>query len=222
MFSFIKSLFKRPTSGVGPERDTKNSHVPKSLQNTYEENLDIIKGFKFLAVLNPTTPLQYLESDGVFKEKLSDEDISIPGRFGCFIPQVKDKFRIPITNQTRASFIGPVPLDGGDILPALKKIRAIVEADYDEKKSLFIALDRSQKIQKLPYSILGGEYCTLFIIEEMFQKKIPYLKEEHYRKILDSGIEAIQEIHLTDKNVILGMKGIGPKKMDAIFTKITE
>jgi len=217
MFKFIRNIFRKTTKVPDRKEPFLKTKKPLSMEEMYPENADILKGLKFIAVLNPQTPLKYLNYDGTIKTILTQEDSVIPGKFGSFSPQVEDVFKLNISGRTRASYSGPVPEDGGRALPALKEIRAIIESKCEKATSLVAAFDKIKKIENLKYKIITGDECVMFVIEELHGKKIPHLTASHYRKLLSMGILGIQDICTTNEEVLLSLKGIGPKKLESIL-----
>lgn len=219
----LKMLFRllRRSSGQGSNYPKGKVHnVPMDQQVRSQgsgSNDDIIAGYKFHATLSLHTPLKYLEQDGVVKKDWTDEERDIPARYGCLIPQVIESLRLDIPNRTRASPIGPVNIDGGDLLPALKRAREIIEAPSDARESLTVALNRCKEIQALPTVGMGSNEYLLLIIEKLSQKKIPHLNADHYSELSQQGLSSIDEILLLDQSSLTRLKGIGPKKAAAIL-----
>ena len=121
---------------------------------------NIAKGWKFGATIQLRTPLRVLARHGEIHDGLSDPPAIAREQWeGYWLPLLKSFKELGIDlpdmklAHTQASDIGPIPLDGGEYLKFLIKIRTIVEADssVEVRRSLL-----REELRKPEWN----EFCT--------------------------------------------------------------
>lgn len=194
-------------------------------QKTYDANADVLAGERFSATLNLSTPLKYLEMHGrVFPVGEAPEPESL--EYGVWLPEIKSEYRIPGLSDEMASPFGPVPSDGGDLLPLLKAVRRIVEQPVEPSRALLVAKQRVDLViatlqKPCGVALFASEDdCLRFLIEE-YVGSIKYITGQHYRQLIEEfGCQSVADlVDLTDQQ-LLSLSGIGPAKLKVLRSEL--
>lgn len=132
-------------------------------------NDPLVKGYRFCATLQLRTPLTVLRMHG--REIAADSDIPAVAALwhGTWLPIIKTWAELGAAADlpefeptTMASEVGPVPVDGGELLQLLIRIREVVEADgplptrRQQLEALLMVLPQQHFI-----GLLGGRNAIL-------------------------------------------------------------
>lgn len=216
MLGFLKRI-------LGTRESEITSHQHR--QETYKTNDDVLAGERFSATLNLKTPLTYLNMHGTV---VPTGEASEPERpeYGVWLPEIKSEYRIPGLPDQMTSSFGPVPIDGGKLLPLLKVVRRIVEQPVDPSRVLLVAMQRVEPVI-VSFQKLGGialfaseDDCLLFLVEE-YVGSIKFLTGQHYRQLIEEfGCQSVADLaDLTDQQ-LLSLSGIGQAKLKVLRSEL--
>jgi hypothetical protein len=120
-----------------------------------------------------------------------------------------------------ASDIGPIPTDGGDYLPFLLEVRAVVEADGapDDRAEKLLSLLKNPDFRKFT-EILERNYPRFNSIVDYFFptfiETIPSVSRTAKDALSNRGLTTANRIEAAPDAELLGISGIGRSKLDAI------
>ena len=172
---------------------------------------DIIKGATFCATLGLGTPLQYLVEHG---RTYPRPTFDVEPEFGIWVPAVRSFRELGIDadeppSGTVASQFGPVPAEGGALLPFLKDFRRIVESGA--------SID--QQIEQLrALSDLRPEYgrsCAHFstdLARAWFCLRLadlPGVGAKTAVALFDAGLRTQEEARAASDAQLLAISGVG-------------
>lgn len=186
---------------------------------------DIANGWIFRATIQVRTPLRVLSRHGEVHEGLSEPPVIARELWeGCWLPRLKawreagiDLDGSPSLDGTMASDIGQIPLDGGDYLKALIRLRQVIESDRPIEQMVSALSDELDKADWAGYCPrLGGRQA---VIDRFFPPFISTIKG-----LPAAAADALRAAGLTTPNAIraaadadlLAIKGIGPSKLSSI------
>lgn len=137
MFTWLRKIFQAEARlEQAPAAVTYSASDPVGM---YRDGQDALIGMEFIATLALTTPLRVLERHGEVYSG-APEDLPTYGTMaeGAWVPKVDwEGVRLTAPGGSKtASAVGPVPSDGGDFLPFLKRFRAIVESPADAETQI--------------------------------------------------------------------------------------
>lgn len=242
MLGFIKKLFggkdlevenfpsveRKQTTHQGNTQKYKEKNESTHQANilTYKENNDVLDGSKFMANLTVKTPFKFLNMHNLIVPLNESEKLIDCGLYGVWLPTVKEKFKLDMPVEMATPY-GPVPSDGGDLLPLLKDIRSIVEQSFDKSSALLIARDRVSLVmdtfrnKNLPLIFESEDDCFLFLVEE-YIGKIKYLNSFNYNELIAKECYSIDGIKNLSDQELLSLKGIGRAKLDNLKKSILD
>ena len=185
---------------------------------------NIAKGWKFGATIQLRTPLRVLARHGEIHDGLSDPPAIAREQWeGYWLPLLKSFKELGIDlpdmklAHTQASDIGPIPLDGGEYLKFLIKIRTIVEADssVEVRRSLL-----REELRKPEWN----EFCTKLggnqnVSEQFFPPFIQTIKglpSDTIAAMWAAGITTPEQLKNSADTTLKAIKGIGPAKLTTI------
>lgn len=187
------------------------------------KNQDISDGVFFSATLNITTPLKYLQLDNKVKTPEEADLISSPMKYGCWLPHIPIEHRI-IKNSERASQFGPVPSNGGEVLPNLIKYRTIMERPLDpQNKGAFLELEARavEIVREVPAIFVDTTYCFGVMFREMIVD-LKYLSDAHLIELTHNGYTSTLDLKTLSEKDLKTLKGIGPKKAEEIIEQLSK
>lgn len=237
-FNTIKSLFSASQNTI--ETTTEKHSSPKVYAEQVQvANADIVDGYKFCATIAPSVPLRYLQMHGEGCKALTNRDREIPQAYGIWTPCLSPKFSaIFEEDATVWSVIGSIPANGGDFLPYLVHMRQIIETPKEENQTdLQSIFAKIEQIKALPQAhsykenrafgtiekCLLTDYFALifkqeddaleFMLSQLAEYSYKGLKASHIRELYSQGFQSIENILKAPDNVLLGLKGVGAKKL---------
>ena len=213
MFGFLKRVLGFHKSDLRPHQHR---------QKTYKENADILSGERFSATLNLYTPLRYLElHDSLVPTGKAPEPDE--AEYGVWLPEIDAQYKIPgFDSDEMTSAFGPVPSDGGSLLPLLKNVRRIVEQPVDQAQVLQIARQRVEPVmaavgEQSEFELFASEDDCLKLLVQEYVGSIKYLSGHHYRALIDDfGCESIADLTNLSDQQLLSLSGIGPAKLKVL------
>ncbi|MGK2900784.1 MAG: hypothetical protein ACSLE9_19200 [Burkholderiaceae bacterium] len=184
----------------------------------------LIKGRTFIATIQVRTPLRVLNRDGEFFAGVNDPPLIAHEMWeGEWIVQVKTWAELggadipAFAPSTRASDIGQIPLDGGEYLVLLKRLRSVVESDrtIEERRESLIAMLREPDWQ--PYLCkLGGLDRVVGALFVPFISTIKGLTADSIESLFAAGLETPNAIAAVSDTTLRAIRGIGPVKLKTI------
>jgi hypothetical protein len=194
------------------------------LKNIGMTDESLLKGWEFGATLQLRTPLRVLFRDGEKYEGLAEPPVIAQqqweGDWGRGIKSFKDlgidlpEFDMKIT---RSSDVGQIPLDGGEYLKFLIKVRTIVEADSSvEDRRILLRQELRQPEWRDFCARLGGNQNVTEQFFPPFIQTIKGLPKDAIAAMWEAGITTPEQLeNSTDAN-LRAIKGIGPAKLAMI------
>lgn len=185
---------------------------------------DIIKGLRFGATMQLRTPLRVLSRHNEFhtNRDAGPPEIAHEQWEGIWVPVVFDG----PPGGSMASSIGPIPAaTGGDYLPFLLVVRAIVEADDSIAHRVIKLRELLAQPAWLPIVHLSGprdipkNKRTDWIVDyffPLFVKTIPKLTLTQKSELLRLGLNNPNNMAAASDETLLSIKGIGQEKLRAI------
>ena len=220
IFSALKSkLFQ--TSSKNNVRETEPLLLGKSiseLQSSAVSSWDQfgdVYGMRFLATIQLRTPLRVLRRHGeIFKDRnLPAPEVTKSSWEGIWLPCVSSR---PMGG-SMASDIGPIPADGGDYIPYLMFVRAILESE--EPIEVRVGKLRSMVLKKEwePFvTKLGGRESIVKRFFPEFLSTIPSLGQDAVKELQLLGADTPNRLGALSDAELLAIKGIGPAKMKKV------
>ena len=183
--------------------DEAPSPVQRSLTlHEYEhENADIISHYELSVTLMLSTPLEWL----LRHNETAPEPSDVPANLGVWLPKLKGKLELLGAGGMQWSPIGPVPEDGGELLPFLIRYREIVEAD--EPRTLILEkLQRLELVNPEVSERLGGDLGKRLIVSELIS--LPGCGMQTAEHLLEAGYLSKQDIVKASIEELVKVEGI--------------
>lgn len=186
---------------------------------------DLIKGLQFQATIQLRTPSRVLLRHGELHEKLTNPPIIAQENWeGGWTPVIKslrdlgiDLPDITACGDTISSDIGPIPLNGGDYLKFLLKVRTIVERiDNIESRKILLRDELRRPEWSEFVRKLGGKQ---FIQSYFFPSFLDTIKGLHANSITgmwDEQLTTPARVIKASDAELLAIKGIGTAKLKLI------
>jgi hypothetical protein len=186
---------------------------------------DMIIGWEYCATLDLETPLVALEMDGVTQPGV-EPPAQIPGtsaRDGVWLPVTKSFCDLgvdlpEVPPGERASPIGPVPKDGGDLRRFLIEYRRIEEctASLPERAAAMEQLTHDPQWERvcLCGKITATEYTEDVHYDEL--RESLGLSERLMDRLWDANYRTEAAIRAVSDSELLAVRGIGSKSVLAI------
>lgn len=191
-------------------------------------NSDIVKGMRFCATLQLRTPLIALERHGEVRPVDSELPSYGPTWAGIWVAVVKplneilrdggSKLRVrDFQPSTMASQWGPIPSDGGDLLPTLIAYRRIVESDQTFAAKA-IALRELQVSSEAAAKYLPLDIERRWAAEAIDEALAigPVLAA----RLVDAGFVDVATVRASPDEALLDVRGLGPNRLAAIRAAI--
>lgn len=187
---------------------------------------DVVRGWKFGATMQLQTPLRVLERHGEISNGLGDPPaIARDQSEGYWTPVLKSNVELGMPNvpevsvnwKTMASDIGQIPIDGGQYLKFLLRVRGIVErhVPIEARKSAL-----SEELKNLEWSEfvrkLGGKQSIQNSFFPSFIECIKGLSSDTIGVLWDAKLTTPATLSAATDNQLRAIKGIGPAKLNAI------
>lgn len=186
---------------------------------------DIAKGWKFGATMQLRTPLRVLTRHGEVHNGLTDPPAIAREQWeGYWTPLLKsfkeqmiDLPEIIVQNKTMASSVGQIPVDGGEYLKFLLRVRAIVETDcpIEERRASLREELRRQEWQDFCIK-LGGNQNVSDQFFPPFIHTIKGLPNDAIAAMWEAGLTTPVQLENTTDATLRAIKGIGPAKLAMI------
>lgn len=187
---------------------------------------DIIKGRRFSATMQLRTPLRVLSRHGEIHEGLTDPPTIAQAMWeGFWTPLLKSNIElgmpdvpeVVMRDGTMASDVGPIPVDGGDYLKFLFKIRAIVEAFGGIEVRRTLLREELRKPEWADFCRkLGGKQTVVNQLFPPFIETIKGLPANAVASLWDDGFMTPTQIAAVADVKLLAIKGIGLAKLKFI------
>lgn len=192
-------------------------------------NSDIIKGLRFSGTLQLRTPLRVLlRHNEIHADRgAAPSEIAHEQWEGIWLPAVFDG----PPGGSMASDIGPILVTGGDYLPFLIRVRAIVEAIVEANDSIVHRIEELRKLLAQPawqniVDLSGPRGLTKnkntdWIVDYFFPsfvKTIPKITHTQKNKLLRLGLSNPNKMAAASDETLLSIKDIGHEKLRAIRT----
>lgn len=203
----------------------KLQNVPSSIEKTLGElqseplsawgNNDIIMGLEFCATMQLRTPLRVLLRHGELHtdRDTKPQEIACERWEGVWLPKIVHSHYYP--SGTHASEIGQIIV--GDYLPFLISIREIVEIDdsienrIGNLREMFLECDRQEFLSRH-----GGSEKIVHYFFPRHITPMPKLSASVVSKLSRLGLDTPSRIAAAPDETLLGVKGIGPAKLNAM------
>jgi hypothetical protein len=190
-------------------------------QGLAQQNADVLAGFEFIATLQLRTPLFVLNHDREKREITEDLPAYGPPWAGIWVPRVRTWAELGFTqfrespDGDRASTIGPVPADGGALLPFLKEYRLIVESamSVEDRVDLIRGLVRRPEHADV-VARLGGELPTEWAVAELAETLGIGLGLA--QRMFDAGYLDAARVRAASDDQLRTIRGVGPARLRAI------
>jgi len=185
---------------------------------------DIIDSFRFAATMQLRTPLRVLSRHGEVSIGLSQPpDIARHQSEGYWFPITKTLAEMGINlsemnvHSTMASDVGQIPVDGGDYLKFLIRVREIVE-QRDPVESRKRALSEELRNPQWGKFIrkLGGKQAIQNSFFPAFIECIKGLPSETIHALWKAKLTTPSKLLSASDAELKAFKGIGPAKIKAI------
>jgi hypothetical protein len=191
---------------------------------------DIAKGWVFRATMQLQTPLRVLTRHGEIHDGLTDPPAIARVRWeGYWTPHLKSLKELDIdlpdisVNSTCASAIGPVPIDGGDFLIFLIKIRGIVEADSAVEDRRILLREELRRAEWKEFCMkLGGNQNVSEQFFPPFIQTIKGLPSDAIAAMWKAGTTTPEQLENSTDATLRAIKGIGPAKLAIIRIACSE
>ncbi len=203
---------------------------PRSVHQLADPSAVALKGYRFSATMQPTTPLSYLRRHGEMADVIRVEEQGLDNKFYVWLPEVDIEFAFLSKRRTMYSSIGPIDPDGGDFLPFLMELRQIIErARPADVSDYYDALTKVEDIRALGSSSLanasdylgrlyGDAHDSLltFVLSEQGSLSFDGLTPTHLEELYASGFSSIAEMIDAPDATLLGLHGVGPGRLRKI------
>ncbi len=185
---------------------------------------DIAKGWKFSATIQLRTSLRVLSRHGEIHQGLTEPPPIAHAMWeGFWIPLLKTNRELGIDipeivmDGTMASNVGPIPVDGGDYLKFLLKVRAIVEgfSGIEVRRAGLREELRNQEWANYCRK-LGGKQAVVNQFFPPFIETIKGLPANAVAAMWECGLMTPAQIAAAADAKLLAIKGIGPAKLKFI------
>lgn len=196
-----------------------------ALQNIDTQNVDLIEGWRFSATIQLQTPLRVLSRHGETHGGFTDPPKIAHDRCeGHWVPVLKsykdlgiDIPEVIVDGKTTVSDIGQIPIDGGDYLKFLLKVRKIVEhTESVESRKVKLSAELSRPEYASFLRKLGGKKAIASKFFPAFVECIPKLPPDSVEALWLYELTTPARITAAPDAVLLGLKGIGPAKLKII------
>ena len=183
---------------------------------------DIAKGWKFGATMQLRTPLRVLTRHGEIHEGLTDPPaIGREQWEGYWTPLPKSHVEmgmpgVPeiLMQHMMASSVGPIPIDGGEYLKFLMRVRAIVEVDSSIENRRTALREELRRQEWQDFCIkLGGNQSISDQFFPPFIHTIKGLSSDAIAAIWEAGLTTPMQLEKTNDTILRAIKGIGPAKL---------
>jgi len=216
--SAVHSEMNGKDDNLNPEKSVTDQENDKAKQST-----DTFEGVTFSATLNTNTPLQYLLLDQQTKSQNEADKLEAPLNYGLWLPNTALENQA-IKSTERDSQFGPVPLDGGKVLPELIAFRTIMERPLDlTAKDAFLELEARALniVAAAPSLFIDTIDCFGIMFREMIVD-IKHLSNAHLIELIHTGYTSIPELKTLKESNLKALKGIGPKKAQEIIEQLSK
>ena len=185
---------------------------------------DIAKGWRFCATMQLRTPLRVLTRHGEIHNGLTDPPpIAREQWEGYWLPVLKSNKELGIDlpeislDNTSASEIGQIPIDGGEFLNFLILIRKIVEADLSVEDRLMFLREELRKPEWREICIkLGGNQNVSERFFPPFIQTLKGLPRDAIAALWEVGVTTPERLNNSSDQTLLAIKGIGFAKLATI------
>ena len=186
----------------------------------------VVKGFRFCATMNMSTPLRILRRHGeISREIPQDWAVDNMGQ-GCWVIETKSfaelGIKLPDLQGKMASSWGPIPSDGGQVLPFLIRYRTLVESvnPVSERRKQLVEFAAQRENAK--YFEAEFDYLQRILDWDLprFIDTLPYLNLAQRNQLEANGILSANQV-LDNLDALRALKGIGEKRI-AEFRKLCE
>ena len=198
-------FLRRLTRGSKAES---NKDAPSSEQRNLalreyaRENADLISHWELSITLSLSTPLEWL----LRHNETASEPSDVPAHIGIWLPKLEGKLDLLMRDSSQWSPIGPVPKDGGELLPFLIRYREIVEAD--EPRTLILKKLQRLELDNPEISVsLGGDLGKRFIVFELIS--LPGCGRRSAERLLEAGYLSKQDVAKASIEELTKIEGIG-------------
>lgn len=206
----------------------------REINKLAKENSDVLDGLMFFPTLQLKTPVEILKKYGEIYKGIGEPPQYGGACDGIWIPKVKKEFSLQIESYPSSDACSMVSAD--DYIQYAVGLLSIFESRDHISDKMNKALKYSKnndKLQNVEKHILNfynasdiSEVMSRFISNEdamlyFFDKSgYLYLIEGLSKSIKDSlensGIDTIEKLASTPKDLLLSYKGIGPKTIDSL------
>lgn len=187
---------------------------------------DVCSGFRFCATMQLRTPLRVLLRHGEIHTDRTKQPpkIALEMWEGIWVPEVKPYPGMPPPGMMASTF-GPIPTDGGDYLPFLIAVRRIIEAHdtiehrIEKLREMPLVAGWKTYVDKHGPSHISESRGIDWIIDCFFPrfiKSIPKLTAGIVDELSRFGLDTPNRIAAATDEVLLGIKGIGRAKLQAM------
>jgi hypothetical protein len=191
---------------------------------------DIANGWEFGATMELRTPMRVLTRHGEIHVALTEPPAIVREQWeGYWMPRMK-AFKdigidLPDMNlaDTRASDIGPIPLDGGEYLKFLIKVRAIVEADSSVEDRRILLREELRRPEWKDFCVkLGGNQNVTEQFFPPFIQTIKGLPREAIAAMWEARTTTPEQLQNSTDATLRAIKGLGPAKLALIRAACSE
>lgn len=191
---------------------------------------DIAKGWKFSATMQLRTPLRVLTRHGEIHDGLTDPPTIARELWeGYWSPLLKSMKELGIdlpdisASSTSASEIGQIPLDGGEFLNFLIKVREIVEADSAVEDRRILLREELRRPEWKDFCVkLGGNQNVTEQFFPPFIQTIKGLPKDAIAAMWEAGTTTPEQLENSTDATLRAIKGIGPAKLAIIRAACSE
>jgi hypothetical protein len=187
------------------------------------EHGDVVVAMQFCATIQMRTPMRVLSRHRELHTDLNRPLPAIAQELweGIWLPKTRSfkemGLNLPEFSTTMASDIGQIPADGGDYLPFLLAVRAVVETDEspDQRAENLQALLAQPEYEAFVTANRG----TKAIIDRffpLFVSTLPKLTPAAREGITNKNMLTAESISRALDIELLAIDGIGPSKLEAI------
>lgn len=208
------------------------------MSHPYNFQNDVTDGFKLCVTMQSTVPSEILCRHGERCKVIPVSDSNLSVAHAIWIPQVSSEFDFLDVGASMASPIGPIPLDGGDLLPYLIQARMLIEKPLVNKDSLIELFDRIKRIRNLRMghkyildtnfklvespelidyfdSIFHSEQNVFnLLLNEHNILSLSLLSFAHITQLMSLGYNSINSIVRCDDSVLLALPRMGKKTLE--------
>ncbi len=184
----------------------------------------VVKGFRFCATMNLSTPLRILQRHGeISKEIPQDWAVDNMGQ-GCWVIETKSfaelGIKLPDSEGSIASSWGQIPRDGGKVLPFLVRYRTLVESVNPVSERRRQLIEFAAQSENAKYFEAEFDYLQRILDWYLprFIDTLPYLNLAQRNQLEAKGILSASQV-LNNLDALRALKGVGEKRI-AEFRKL--